>query len=249
MIRADRPVSKESDSLGLRFDSHDDALDYARAVVENANRLLAVKELNVANRYIEGELEIHLVSYWDRTEYHLVFRSIPNRPIKAKGWPATNLGNADGYISRDCPDGSDDVVFICATELVECPEKVIPSFVWLERPHKVADFIRQVLTPPLECTLELGGVGSEREVRWLNGSKTRDGVQGLVERGAEVGGSVRSNTRQIDGQLLEKFQRVQLARAIVITLNDNAVGVRIEENITLPLKVTDVILCKSDVVL
>jgi hypothetical protein len=63
----------------LRFESHDDALNYADKLVEDGNRWLAVHELNVADRYVSGELEIRINFRARRTaeEYRFIFRPIP----------------------------------------------------------------------------------------------------------------------------------------------------------------------------
>src|SRR5688572_6654872 len=71
----------EADTFGLRFETHNDALDYGKKVTKDANDWLAVHNVNVADRYVSGDLGIELVfhAFAESTNYHLVFCAVPDR--------------------------------------------------------------------------------------------------------------------------------------------------------------------------
>ncbi|MGI8545699.1 MAG: hypothetical protein ACR2MD_19760 [Aridibacter sp.] len=133
----DSPTSQDSDSaqaesFGLRFEIHNDALDYANKLTEDSNRWLSVNKLDVANRYIVGDLELNIGCIAGiATKFHFIFRSIPNRETETK----TTVGDIGVFLEHfiDIYGGrSDNTVFIGVTEGVQCKEQVIPSFVWLK---------------------------------------------------------------------------------------------------------------------
>src|ERR1017187_278592 len=68
------------DTAGLRFDTHDDALNFAAQLVNDSKDWLAVHDLNIVKRYKEAELEIvfEFRVRPQRDKFHLVFSSIPD---------------------------------------------------------------------------------------------------------------------------------------------------------------------------
>src|ERR1700691_3648003 len=64
---------------GLRFNSHDDALNFAREVTEDGNRWLSAHHFNVAEGYLEGKTEVVLQVWLPCSrEYEFLFRVIPD---------------------------------------------------------------------------------------------------------------------------------------------------------------------------
>lgn len=177
----------EADSASLCFNSHDDALSHASKLVEDSARWLAVHELDIANSYIRADVEIHVVlSRWhDAKEFHLVFLPIPNgvhnsRPRREGRVLKVDASAKDG-------DGADDRVFVGVTELVKCPQGVVPSFVWLERADEVNDFFGHVLESSLYGVVKMRLVGPDWEESVL---QSRDGEYGLIQGIAKVASGV-----------------------------------------------------------
>ena len=97
----------EADTFGLRFESHDDALDFARKSVEDGNRWLAVHKLDIAERYARGECEIRLIctARLKVAEYHFIFRAIPNGHGHR---PFTNKAATHVDVTSEHGDGAND---------------------------------------------------------------------------------------------------------------------------------------------
>src|SRR5438445_1012618 len=184
----DRSTSNEADSLGLRFDSHYDAVNYARKVVADARNWLAIDKLNIAECYEKGVIVIHCEFGINGSldKYHLVFGAIPAGRI----WE-TEIASTlpfSGHAVLRHPDRPDDSVLIGITKLVQGPEKIVPSFVWLERAHHVENFLRGVFSQTVKGHVEVGALGSNREERVISGSliERSDGTDRLIESGSKI---------------------------------------------------------------
>ena len=148
--------------MSLRFDSHQDALDFATKIVKDSKDFLATNDLDFAKRYKKSEIEL-VVEVCTRTEsdeHHLVFRAIPDVGI----WHIEEAGAANRSAKANA-SGSDrdgDFVFIGDAYFVECPEKVITSRVRLEPAKEGLDLLRYVLGPA-QSVRHLSGTSSEGE--------------------------------------------------------------------------------------
>jgi hypothetical protein len=60
------------------------------------------------------------------------------------------------------PDG-EELVFVCNRHFVECPEKIIPSFIRLVRVKKRVNSLGNVPASSLNAVLEVDGTACERE--------------------------------------------------------------------------------------
>lgn len=59
-----KELFNNSETVALRFDSHEDALDFARKCVEDSLRWLVVNSLDFVKRYVEMEMEYAEWSTW-----------------------------------------------------------------------------------------------------------------------------------------------------------------------------------------
>ena len=122
----------ENSSLSLRSDQ--DIRDFVRKSVEDSKHWFATHTLNFAKSYIEGNIELVFKSCirTDTGEYDLVFVAIEDE-FREEG-RVTNMNDADLSCSFAVQSHrAQDSMLICVTHILECPEKIIPSFVWLER--------------------------------------------------------------------------------------------------------------------
>ncbi len=249
MLNQVRPSPKEADSAGLCFDSGDDALDHACKCVEDGNRWLAAHNLDIAHRYEEGDLDIVLNVHTrlDAHELHLVFRAIPPRHADAPG--TADLKTINVRVAHRHGDGLKDLMFIGVTQLVQGPEQIIPSLVWLERPQQRQDFVRNVLAPALDHVFEVRSGISKRE-GGLD-SLTPDGghgrgVAGTVQRSAQVDHGIGSDVGQCDWHGLHELDLVNLLSSVRVRLNDSGVWVCTEKGSNLPVKIASVMLGAID---
>src|SRR3990167_9483603 len=134
-------------AVALRFDSRDDASDFVRHLVEDANRWVSTHDLgNIVERYKDGELEVVLylsVLPYDRV-YDLVFFSVPFGSGDLNG-RSDDMETVNAHSAANRPDRREHSVLVGYGEAVHDPEKVIPSAVRLERHQERTDFRRQIL--------------------------------------------------------------------------------------------------------
>ncbi len=151
---ADRKLRDKSESAALSFGSHQDALDYAARFVEESSRRFAAQSLNAVDCYLKGEVAayVRIKSSRNGHQSHLMFVSIPasSDPVRANRMADTGTIRDFGHeIGQGIPnpDGDESAVFLGITKLVQGPEGVIRSFVWLETPKNRIDFRWNVLAP------------------------------------------------------------------------------------------------------
>jgi hypothetical protein len=241
----------QSEPLSLRFESHNDALDYASQLVEDSNRFLTANKLDIANRYKKGELEIHLRCRANRLpiEFHLVFLSIP-ADIPSQDESAWQFRASPNSVTRIIQNNrTDKRVFIGITEFVKCPEEIISSFVCLEPAHKIGDFWMQVLAFPLHAVLKINSIGSEGKISEPSSLAETESVNSLVESETEVVGGIGGDIEQELWQRLCELEFNNFLSIIRVNLTDYGVRVCAKEIESLPFKVLDVMLCPRNATL
>lgn len=169
-------LGNKPDSAALCFRSHQDALDYDAHCVEDANRRLAAESIDAIDRYRNSDVCCYVrlrrckVATARSEQCDLGFFRVPadtarthdinNRPVIA--------GESRIKESFRILDLSriESAVFLGITELVQSPEAIIPSFVWVERPKQRYYFRRQIVAnlPAYNIVIKAGDVVSEREV-------------------------------------------------------------------------------------
>src|SRR5947209_4104119 len=242
----------ETKPLRLRFESHDDALDYAKKLVKDQADWRVFHQFDIAHSYMVGDLDLHIRCASDRLaeKFHFVFRPVPN----GKGHSKAGGGNPPRphpSASRN-DDRGDGRVFVGVTEHVKYPEGNIPSFVWLERANEVNDFFREFFQTTPYGVLKVRLRAGNREESVLNffpGREQDDGVDGLVEGGAEVISGVQSNAGQRDRYGLSELDLMNFLGSVRVNLYDKGVWLCFDELAHLPFEVTDVLLCARKAVL
>jgi hypothetical protein len=237
----------DSETARLRFDSDQDALDFAAHSVRDAQDWLAFNRLDFVDRYKSGELEIVLHIIWGtgakRHEYHLIFGTIPcviQRHLEKSSSPDSHmLSNKHGE-SRD-----DSAVLIRITGCVNCAQEVIPSEVRLEPKKQRLDFARQVCTSPHGFN-HIGQRSGKREpavlgIRFPSGGS--DGVSSIVERSPKVDNKfskVVTDVVQFPSEFTSWFDFVNLMVSLISVRFDNAVvGVTLDKRRDFPLEIKE----------
>jgi len=253
MIETDRPVEnpsgsrEESDPEGLRFYSGDNALRYADKLVKDSNSWLVANNINVANRYERLNLEVVLVlrSMFEMRDYHLIFRAIPfGGKLHRNGVLHDHI--LDMHSADSNCAGHHDFVFLGITQLVQGPEKIIPSFVWLKSQYEVNDFLRHVggMPFPFGLTLNLFQAVTERKmgVPCFPAVGDTDGVACLIESGTQVVNGVEGDSRKGRGHWPNQLDLMKILCAVSIVLDDAGVWATIKENANFGFKCRNVTL-------
>jgi len=237
-------------TLGLRFDTHQDALDFAAKCVEHSKDWLSIHNLNLVERYKKLELEIVCVlcSGSERNKYHLIFSSVPDRTADGRGKESGTL-KSHGTLHQCVADGNSDFMLISDTYLVECPQEIIPSKVRLEPAKERLDFLGYVLAPTY-AGCHVSGASGEGESAGFGISETgcdRNRVGGVVESIPKILGDVRNGVADVRREFLSQLDLVnRIAGIIKISLNNSLVSIAIDELHDLNAKILQVFLSPSD---
>lgn len=235
---------EKTNAARLCFDSHEAALAFAQHGVEDANRWLAAHSPKLADRYEKLELEVvsRIVSVFHPHDYHLIFRCVPD------GWPRAGTVHSDlakvdlgGGGGED--HGKQDFVFVGITQLVQRPEKIIPSFVWLKRHHHVKDFFRHVAGLPFFSTLcvhfpdvipkgELGMTA-------IRPSGDSGSVASAIQGRAQMGEDFKGDVRQGDWQGFSELELMHVLSSVSICFNDYGVWVTTDVRDDFPFQLVD----------
>lgn len=238
----------ESESSRLRFDSHDDALDFARHCTENSRRWLAANSFDFVKRYADGQIYIvlRLRSRAGNGVYDLVFSAIPHgNGNAAVASPIDgNVQAAGGKTGRNKQPMLVDVV-----GLVECPDKIIPSLVRLELPKKRRDIVRDVLASAGDNCIEIRCVFSDGKIGASgvdSPGRNSNGISRLIKRRPEVFDGIGSDLSETVRNCGCEFDLVQMVNASRVQLNSMGAWFSFKEIIDLPVEVVNMSLCALD---
>ena len=239
---------KKPNATPLSFDTANDAIDYANKLVEDANRWLAVNDIDFCKRYESLNLYIQVCfrSALDMSEYQLIFQAVPSW-WESKGCDVFKRGKIYTPTARGHRNGTDDLVFVGITKLVQCPQKIVPSLVWLKRGHDIKNFLGDVFGLPLAVgvprylTLHVRLVRSERELGALTvfTSSNCHRETSLIESRTKTADSVKGDSWQTNGHWFGELDLVKLLGSTRIQLSDTSVWVAIEEDFDLPIEFCD----------
>jgi hypothetical protein len=215
------------DSARLCFGSQEDALNYARHVVEDSKRRLAA--YNLIERYVEGDYYI-CISEWcrvggDNHVYDLIVSSVPYKLGDRYPDRAIDVGcldTIDGDIGDNVYLGKLSVL-VCDTHAVERIEKGIPSLIWLERTKKRYDVRGNILAAPLDNGLQPPGVLGEGEIGAFGVGDSRSdshSIGRVVKRSPEMFNSFGGNQGEFIRERLKKSDLMQIINTLRVTLYD-----------------------------
>ena|ERR1039458_209918 len=232
-------------TTALRFDSQQDALDFAAQGVEDSKHWLAAHNLDFVKRYENSEIEIVVEVHRgvEGQEHHLVFCSIPNVAIRHTEVTKTSNINAGADNSRIHRD--QHFMLIRDAYFVECPEKVIASWVRLEAAKERVDLWRDILGPA-QSICHLTDTPSEREGSelWVNTTESDgDGIARVVESIPKILDDVSSDLGKGRWENFSQLELVNLMVGIIrVRLHDSFVGTITTKVGDFPLKIGKVFL-------
>jgi len=141
-------------------------------------------------------------------------------------------------------------VFLGVTELIQGPEGVIPSFVWVEAPKQRQDFRWQILAAATaNYRVESGKIVPEGELSTFRiDFSSRDGarVTRLVENCAEIISGVENYAGEIGWKPPRELDLVKVLTSYEILLNNFGPWLVIHKLIDFGIEIVDVMLCAQD---
>lgn len=238
-----------SEASTLRFDSHQDALNYAAELVKSSNDWLAVDEFDVVERYKKVELEIVLVcrSRPEFDQFHLVLSAIPKMWVGHGEKPSP--GQACSVPGKGTPDRDNHSVFIGVGDFVQGPQEVIPSLVRLEPAKQRLDFFRDVLASP-DSAHHVASASSERKgtmlgVSYPSGQRNR--VHSIVKGTSQADSDVRDSIGDFKRDVLSHTDCLNhVSRFVRVRLHKSFVRMDVLEGVDFPLEINKVFLSPSD---
>jgi len=224
----------------LCFDTRDDAFNYASKIVEDSKRRCTVYNVNLCQRYedIKLEVDLHCRSVLDMSQYHFIFRVVPyGRDLdgyyRSLEKVSAGAGSSDTHGNR-----CEDFMFVGITQLVQGPQKIIPSFVWLARNHVVKDVFGDVLRGLVSSTLDLSQIETEGEVRFLSGRPSGNStiISSLVEGGSKIANNIESNAGQNHWHGLSQFDFIKILSSVGILFHSSDVWIAFDKSNLFPLE-------------
>jgi hypothetical protein len=233
-------VFEQSESTPLAFDSHDDAINYAKEVVEEFNSgFLEYNAIDIVEAYRRVKLDIvvrGLAPIRDHGDWEYVFHACPVGLGHENGGPARFISDLSSEAS-----GPDEVLMLVyVRELVQTPQGFIPSLVRLERGHKVKDFLVDVFGSMCSTSFDLSGALAEREVSVPSRPPRSDSNREsqLIERAPEILDGIQREARNTQGQGLDELDVVPMVRSV--WLSNDGVRITLKEGFSQNLNLVDV---------
>lgn len=238
----------ESDALGLRFDSHDDALNYIDKLTQHCQNFLSSNKLDFVESYKKGQIVIKLefVSRRDLRQYQLLFIAIPSgraEDISAHSKPLHLMDDIRKHY------GAKDAVLVSIRKDVQCPKEIVPSLVWLTPAYDLPNFLRQFSATSIKGALKLGDISTDRKVSRMCGQRTEgvNGTDSLIQSMSKVDRSVAGMTPQKEWHGFSQLELDHLPDGITAFLHENGASVVVaHEGGDFSIKFGNVMLCPSD---
>jgi hypothetical protein len=247
-----KQLANQSDSSGLRFNSAQDALDFATNRVKEVQRRVLTNRLGFAERYNRGDFEICLCAAVgpNSEQYDLIFSGIPLAYDEAA---ASNVACEDvgapehGYAGGNWNEWPHKPVLVDVVQLVEDPNKVIPSLMRLERHKERDNFIRNIFasSPTYDVRAEFVGTIGNWEVSVLGANRAgSDGtsVPGLVQGVSEVRNGVLGDVSNSPGDWFVKPEFKNFISGLTIYFVNKSVRVCLQEGSNFQIQICDMFL-------
>lgn len=244
---AGAPASDQTDTLALRFGGPEDAINFARNGIEDANRRAASNAVDFVKGYNEGKLCIVLkvTAGVDLGDHDLIF-------VPVKDGRRDRSPRQDGIPQRDAAtcdaNGHQEPMLVGVTELVEGPEGVIPSLMRIERSKQRADFRRQILASSVSDPIKISNGVPKGEVRVLGLSDAcfdGNGVATLIQSGSERFDGLRATISPAIGDSAREAISMG-CDALRISLGETFSWFLFEESGDTLFKPTDMLICPSE---
>lgn len=233
-------------SLCPSLNQFDDIINEANQLVEDSNNWLAAHNLDFVERYIKGEwnLIINFVVLKSNEVYDLVISAVPFRGENFCT-PLSCFYDREPHVNID-GGRSKHLMFICDTYPVECPKKIVPSFVWLESAQERKDIVREIFASPSQHIVKIRYTVCKREISFSTASDgfgdNSDSIPRLIQGGPKIVNDISSHNCKIVRKWLRKLDFMRMDKSIRVGLNYNVVWFRFEKSLDSFLKINKVFL-------
>ena len=238
-------LGDKADFPALGFRGDEDVFHKSPSSHQEAEDVFAASNFSLIEAYAEGRANVvvELVSADRAAEYYLVFGAIVggiDRNDVAGGVPVINTD----YRPAD-PNGNQLFVPVI-TELVHCPERIIRSFVWVERAEKGDNRFRDIIAnlSAVDEVVEFNGTIGDGELRPLGiglAGENGGSVPGLIKSESDGLQSLSREKSAAVGELLTELEFQALVSGICrIDIAHQVVGLVCEKCPDLPFQLRNV---------
>ena len=243
-----KPAIKKANPSGLPFNSHDDALNYARHLVEHSNKWLATNDLNVFQAYTQDRCHIVFEARVGPgpAKYELIIGPVPLRWNLKVNESDRRFNMSSHNVKRYCVDA---LMFAYPAYFVKSPKGVIPSLVRLEFRKKREEFLREPLTRISYSTgevFEFSAKGKACTTKFRRLTFNSNRMDGKIKGGTKVfkciSRKINKGSRQ---RFPSSFEFMDLMNSVRCWLDDKSVWLSVNECLNSPVKITNVRLCMS----
>lgn len=230
---------------GLRFNSHQDALDFVAHCMENSKRVATPDpRFLVVESYAEGKAVcVAKVSSACTEDFDLVVFRDPFVFQDEDEGSRTNL-----EAMRVRRHWHENGVLLDVTKTVQIPDGVVASLVWLKASNEGLDFVRRLLADALHPVDEVGfvlgdGKMDELDLGSVFAARDTGGIDALIENGTHVVDAVKDDTRRLIKERLIKLDLVPIVAAFSISLDKVGPLFCLAECSDPRFKITEVVFC------
>lgn len=235
----------------LRFNSQQDALDFASKCVQDSHRWLVRHDDGVAERYVKGvvDVAIRIRAIAEKSQYDLVVSAVPS-PLVYTVIP--RISRVIKTCTADSPCHWDEsAVLVLIADPVEGIKKRIASTVAV-RPEAFNErhkCLGDVFAPISNALFQFSGILTEWERCGLGIRMRGDrgSVDRVIEDGAQIDRSVADYVREVLRQGASHPHTAKvLAGALRIWLDRRTTWVGLVEGADLFFQVSDVMVCPRE---
>jgi hypothetical protein len=245
----------EAKAAALRFRGQNDPLDFVAHSQEHMTGGNTVPSIHAANLYCEGKVAAYLsiLPRWSDHEYQLAFLRVPRVAHDGPDTRDVMRTRIMGDDARNVADlaGDKGAMFLRVTELVETPEGVIPSFVWVTATKEHYDFRREIAgnSTSIDIVIEAGKVVCERKVGGFGvgfPARQRRSVTRLIEGRPQIVHGVEENAGQYGREVFGEAEFMEVLAGLKIFLNNVDPWVAVSELLNSRVEIVDVVQCARD---
>lgn len=243
---------KQPNLVGLSRDSTQGATNSFQHLIQDIVYRPEPNNFHFIENYLGGKLDIVLEFSVKASpcHFHFVFRAVPS-----------SLGPANGVkVMRNNPsqyrahgnEGNNNLVLIAIAELVQCPQGIIPSEVWLAVDHDIKNALRDIAGPTFtlrSCNNFIEAI-PKREVGMLPSASRcpRDSESSMIQCGTQIVKGVKYNAWNLGGHWLNQLDLENMLTRISIMLDNGFAGICINEVINYPYQLIKASLSMRDAI-
>lgn len=235
-----------SNSSRLGFRNFNDAHSQASELVKAARDWFPPEKWDIAKTYANRKVYIvmHCRLVACTGKYDLVFSPIPHG---ADGRKRTSAGKIDeGNVLNVDSRLHDSSMLACVRTLVKCPQRSIPSLVWLEPSKQRFDVIGHMLALRAECGLKFRYCVSEGKVGSLSELSRRNSARSVVKSESKILHRLNRETGNRSRHRGNQDKFVNELSSFDVVLTDSLIRVTSKMRSGNILQFEDIILCPAD---